>query len=352
MPLLMFVMHVHRGRRAATIENDDLRVTVLEEGGHIAEVVDKRTGINPLWTPPWPSLEPSAFDAARHSEYGGGIDARLLAGIMGQNWCLDIFGPPSDEEAAAGLEPHGEASRVRFDIDAAAGRATMRAQLPLAQLVVERRLELHEHAVRIRETVESLASTDRPIAWTEHVTLGPPFLQKGVTELRASARRSMTIDSTFGADDYLRPGAIFDWPLAPRLDGGVADLRRFTDATSSSAYTAHLMDRQQRDAFFVAFNPAARLAFGYVWSSADFPWLGIWEENYSRLQPPWNGQALTRGMEFGVSPFPESRRQMVERGRLFDTPTYRWIPAKGRIEVEYWAIMRHADSIPDRLERP
>jgi hypothetical protein len=47
------------GRRAATIENAHVRVTVLEEGGHIAEICDKRTGVNPLWLPPWPSIEPS-----------------------------------------------------------------------------------------------------------------------------------------------------------------------------------------------------------------------------------------------------------------------------------------------------
>src|SRR4029453_5008366 len=32
-------VHLHRGRRAAVIENSDLRVTVLQEGGHIAEVM-------------------------------------------------------------------------------------------------------------------------------------------------------------------------------------------------------------------------------------------------------------------------------------------------------------------------
>jgi hypothetical protein len=32
--------HHYRGRRAAVVENDDLRVTVLEEGGHIAEFFD------------------------------------------------------------------------------------------------------------------------------------------------------------------------------------------------------------------------------------------------------------------------------------------------------------------------
>ena len=88
------------------------------EGGHIAEILDKRTGINPLWTPPWPSIEPSAYDAARASEYGDGADASLLAGIMGHNLCLDIFGGPSAEEAAAGLPVHGEASVAPYEIDA------------------------------------------------------------------------------------------------------------------------------------------------------------------------------------------------------------------------------------------
>ena len=44
--------------------------------------------------------------------------------------------------------------------------------------------------------------------------------------------------------------------------------------------------------------------------------MGIWEENRSRLQPPWNGRTITRGMEFGVSPMPETRRAMIERARL------------------------------------
>jgi hypothetical protein len=42
------VAHEYRGRRAAVVENDELRVTVLEEGGHIAEILDKRSGINPI----------------------------------------------------------------------------------------------------------------------------------------------------------------------------------------------------------------------------------------------------------------------------------------------------------------
>ena len=338
-----------------TSRNDrerDVRVTVLEEGGHIAEILDKRSGINPLWTPPWPSIEPSAYAPSAHPEYGTSSEAALLAGLMGHNLCVDIFGGPSEEEAAAGLTPHGEASVVRYDIDAdrASHSIAMHARLPLAQLQIERRLVLRDRVLTIREAVENLTACDRPIGWTQHVTLGPPFLQKGVTEFRVSATRSKVFEQVFGAHDYLAAGRVFDWPLAPRTDGGTSDLRRYTNAPHSSAYTAHLMDQTREEAFFVAFSPAARLAFGYIWKRRDFPWLGIWEENHSRTHAPWNGATLTRGMEFGVSPMPESRRAMIDRGRLFDVPTYRWIPAKSRVEVEDRAVIREADAVPERLE--
>ena len=55
-------------------------------------------------------------------------------------------------------------------------------------------------------------------------------------------------------------------------------------------------------------------------------------------------------MEFGVSPMPESRRQMIDRGKLFGVPAYRWLPAKARLEVEYCAVMARADAIPETLE--
>jgi len=341
---------MYRGRRAASVENAALRVTVLVEGGHIAEVFDKASATNPLWTPPWRSNEPSTYDAAVHDVYGDGVDARLLAGIMGHNLCLDIFGGPSREEAAAGLPVHGEASVVRYELADDHGLA-MTTELPLAAIRFRRRLALRDRALHVQESVENLSGIDRPIGWTEHVTLGPPFLVKGATEFRSSAMRSQVYESAFGSHAYLKPGATFDWPSAPRCDGGTADLRRLTDMPASSAYTAHLMD-PARPAFFVAFSPASRLAFGYVWKASDFPWMGIWEENHSRTARPWNGVTLTRGMEFGVSPYPETRRQMIDRGTLFGAPTYRWLPAASRIDVEYWVVARTADAIPESLDPP
>src|SRR5882757_6375425 len=229
------------GRHAAAIENDDLRVTVLEDGGHIAEIFHKKSGVSPLWVPPWSELD--------HPDCGDGVEAELLAGIMGHNVCIDVFGGPSAPEAAAGLGVHGEASVRPYEIQADGEGIVMRVILRLAGLLFERRIALDGETVRIREVVENFNATDRPIAWTQHVTLGPPFLTKGETEFRASATRSKVFETAFGADDYLEPAAEFYWPKARRAGGGEADLRVFNGAPRSSAFTTHLMDQSREEAF-------------------------------------------------------------------------------------------------------
>lgn len=327
-------------RRAIQIENDSIRLTVIEEGGHIAEILHKPSGVNPLWIPPWPSIQPSAYRREQHTEYGADAESKLLAGIMGHNLCLDLWGAPSPEEAAAGMTVHGEGSILPYEISSTDGELRAACFLPAAELRFERRVRLDRGRVHFAETVENVSILDRPIAWTQHVTLGPPFLEKGVTQFRAPGTKACSL----GSDSD------FAWPLKPRAGGGVEDLRVFTSAPASSGFDAVLLDPARDQAFFFAFSPSMQVLFGYVWKRADFPWLGIWEENFSREHPPWNRRTLTRGMEFGVSPFPESRRKMIDRNSLFGTPGYRWIPARTRVQVEYWAFITAATSIPESLE--
>ncbi len=251
------------------IENDEVRVTVAAQGGHIAEILDRASGVNPLWRPPWLDDE--------QPDYGEDAESRLLAGIRGHNLCLGLFGPPSEAEAAAGLLVHGEAGVVRFDLDKRGAGLIARATLPASQLGFERAITLEGRTIRIRETVENLSILDQPIAWTQHVTLGPPFLEPGVTEFRWPWSRSAILDES---------------------------------------YSTYLM---QDDPYFTAWSPTYQLSIGYRWKRADFPWMGIWKENRGRTRAPWNGRTITQGMEFGVSPFPETRRAMIERGTLFDT---------------------------------
>ncbi len=234
-----------RNRRAVAIQNQDLRVTVLVEGGHVAEICDLRTGVNPLWIPVWPSVEPSTYGLAKHPEYGADSESKLLAGIMGHNLCLDIFGGPSEAEAAAGLTVHGEASVAPYDIRASGTELWARADLPMAGLRIERRIRLNGRRVLFAETVENLSAYDRPIAWTQHVTLGPPFLEKGATQFRVSATRSKVFDVDFSdGQGYMQIGAEFEWPHVPSNHGGTVDLQVFTNTPVSAGFTTHLMDRR------------------------------------------------------------------------------------------------------------
>ncbi len=340
-------------RRQVHLENDRLRLTLLPGGGHIGAVELRENGVNPLWDPPWETMDPSAHDPRAHPQFGNGVDAPLLAGIAGHNLCFDIFGVPSDAEAAAGLGVHGEASSVDWAVEAGDGALTASADLPLAGMRLQRRLTLAPGSgrVQIEETATNLTGIDRPVGWTQHATLGPPFLEKGATLFELWATKSKVLDVAFAPEPELERfqiGGEFDWPDAPLAAGGVSDLRRLPEDERSGGYTAHLMDPSSEQAFFAAYHPGQETLFGYVWRRADFPWLGIWEENFSRSHTPWNGRTLTRGMEFGVSPFPETRREALDRGRLFGERTIGWIPARDSVTVSYALFLCRAR--PEEVE--
>lgn len=338
------------GRRGQLIENEHLEVTVTVEGGHIASIRDKATGVNPLWTPPWKSIEPSTYDEAKHPEYGCNAESKLLAGIMGHNLCLDLFGGPSAEEAAAGIPVHGEGSVAPYDVKVEGDVLIQQAVLESCQLKFTRRIRLASGSRRleITETVENLSPCDRPVAWTQHVTLGPPFLEKGLTRFESTATKSRTMEADFtGGFGHMAIAAEFEWPHTPLVDGGSEDLRVFSSRDKSGAFSTHLMDPARDNAWFAAWSPTHSLAIAYIWRRTDFPWLGIWEENLGRVAPPWNGKTITRGMEFGASPFPETRRAMIDRGPTFQTPGYRWIPARTAVTAEYAAVVAPAASVDE-----
>ena len=341
-------------RRAVQLENAHFRVSLTVEGGHLAEILHKGSGVNPLWLPPWPSIEPSTHDFARHPEYGAGSEARLLSGILGHSICLDTFGAPSAEEAAAGMPVHGEGPVIPYQVSASSGdEVTLAATLRLAQLRFSRRIEIAPGlpVVVLSETVENLSASDRPIAWTQHVTLGPPFLESGSTQFRLPATRSKVGDASFNDNlgPYL-PDAEFVWPNCPLKGGGTEDFQTYTRRPVSGGFTTHLMDPAREQAFFLAWSPSSKILFGYIWQQKDFPWLARWEEHHLRTQPPWNGNGVTCGMEFGVSPFVESRRQMVERGSLFGVPAYRWVPALSKVNAQYCAFVTTAEKIPESVK--
>jgi hypothetical protein len=330
-----------RGRKAWRLDNDVLALTVLQGGGHLA-VLTRRDApdVSPFWSPIWRTTEPWLYRPARDK---AALGSRLLASIAGHNLCLPWFGGASPEEAAAGMEGHGETSVARWRALARQRTGTgvsftCGCELPVAGLRFTRRLTMKRGAdtIRVHERVQSLVRRDQPFTMCQHVTLSPPFVEKGVTLFDAPATRSHTFPTPFEGKQTLKRDAGFTWPDAPLAGGGTVNARTIPRAVRrSSDFTTQLMDPRREEAWFSAMNPRLGLALAYVWRREDFPWLGMWTENYGRPLAPWAGRSLTRGMEFANTPFPEGLRRSVERGRFHGLPTYRWLPARGALEFRY-----------------
>ena len=83
---------------------------------------------------------------------------------MGHNLCLDIFGGPSDAEAAAGLPVHGEASVGRYELEQSSQALVQRALLPLANLRVERTIQLSNRSSGSRRASRTCPASTVPSA--------------------------------------------------------------------------------------------------------------------------------------------------------------------------------------------
>jgi hypothetical protein len=341
-----------QGREAYVLGNDLVRLVSLGGGGHIAEFCfAKSTGfstLNPMWVPPWKTIEPYRYRPEVHaSRYGPPDSGKLISGIVGHNLCLDYFGVPSEEEAKQGLSVHGEAPSARWrktDLRVARQRIalTLAVRLPVAGLQFSRELQLRrgESVAYFKETVVNENKADHFFSWQQHVTLGPPFLSSQDCRVAISATKGKVFPHEYDeGKGLLEAGREFRWPMAPARGGGTADLTHPLARQGSGILATVLLDPRRDTEFVAALNTRARLLIAHCFSRHDYPWVAIWEENQARTAAPWSGKTQSRGLEFGSTPFPVSRREAFALGPLFGTPTLASVPARGRKTVRYVAFL-------------
>jgi hypothetical protein len=334
------------GRDAWVLDNGIFRIAALRGGGHLAEIRlvsdDLKKSLNPMRVPHYPTIDPQTYEPSKHDAiYGSDPHRWLSSGYMGHLLCFPIYGPPSPDEARAGLGNHGEAPIVEWHkiaVDRETGSIRFRygADLPKTQFRVERAITLRagDRFALVEEWVENLANFDRPVNWMEHATFGPPFVEPGRNFLDLSAGRGL-VASGRGDAASLRPDSEVTWPKGVAPDGSPTDLRAFQSRPNSGTYCALLLDKARSSQFFTLYNTNYRFAIGYVFPAEGNPWIADWQENHSIRTLPWNGQVVARGIEFGSSPFAEGLRKSVERGSLFGAPAYRWIGARQRLGTRF-----------------
>jgi hypothetical protein len=255
---------------------------------------------------------------------------------IGHFLALDGFGAPSPEEQATGMPFHGEASKQPEEILARHDSGpvhsiVMQSSLPLAQEKLTRTIELPdgENIIYVSSELESALTVDRPISWAEHATIGAPFLEPGKTFVDMPAKNCQVRPYKPGPiPGHLIYDRSFTWPMAPAKDTGTADIRavpvdkKFLDLASCQ------IDPSRKLAFVTALNTDKRLLFGYVFPREDYPWIMSWM-NFT------GDERAARGMEFSTQPFDISHRDTVAMNPLFGTPTFKWLPAKAKIQSHF-----------------
>jgi quinoprotein glucose dehydrogenase len=305
------------GRKAWTLENGHIRVSLLRQGGHIAEIRflsgTPQLALNPMFIP-------------------------TGAGYMGHMVCFPHFGPASADERQRGLAGHGEANAVEWR-ETKPARVGDRgatffygAELPKTNYRIERAvsLEAGTAVLRVEETIENLTAYDRPFNRDQHATFGAPFVAPGKHMLDMSGTKGMT-DARRTAGDAWLARHEFRWPDAATAAGASVDLRSFRATPAAQVYTPVLADVSRPTSWFTVYNVDYPLLVGYVFPTGDHPWIIDWQN-----QPRGDATAGTaRGIEFGTSPFDEGLRASVDRGQLFGVPTYRWIAAGQRLSTTF-----------------
>lgn len=307
--------------------------------------------VNPLWVPPWPTIEPYRYREKTHGKkYGPLLEGKLLSGIAGHNICLDYFGSPSTEEVRQGLSQHGEAPNARWRKISSNGGSrragvTIGVDLPIAGLTFTRDISVcpGESVAYFHEILTNQRKADHIFHWTQHVTLGVPFLSPDHATVALSASpKGRTFPAEYDeGKSLLQPDREFSWPLAPGADGNSLDLSRPFLKQGYGFVVGVLLDPDRKLGFIAALNSALRMLVGYCFDRQDFPWVAIWEENRAISAPPWKRRTQARGLEFSSNPLPVRRRDSFKLGSLFGTPTFSCVPAKSKLHARYVAFLAH-----------
>ncbi len=316
------------GRDVWTLETRDLRVSFTQSGGHFVRIALPEGGlVNPLWIQKQATVDTEQYLPARDEKaYGGGSSARLMAGLLGHNLCFPFWGDPTEQEYRAGMTFHGETGVVRWQrVPAGSGMLVIRADLPESRTAFSRSIRLAGRIAYFDSRGINLSGWDRPIGWCEHATIGPPFLERGVTRMDASVTR--------GRDSGDESGKEYRWPQGV-ADGQAIDLRTVRVVDKSGFVNNFLVDRAREFGFVAATHPGKRQVFGYVFRRTEFPWLNIWEANTPDM--------LTRGLEFSNTPTHGTMKKMFAAKPLFGATMFDWLDAKSTLRKRFIAFLSPA----------
>jgi len=264
-------------QRVHTLSNEQMALQIdLFGGAYTNLALRKPESVNPLtWKLTRKEMPPNNQNGAP---------------FQGHFLCLGRWGSPTQGEIEKGVPHNGQATNTMWKRGEASDKRTlhMSNSTPLDGMHIERKVHLNEKkpVFHVTEKITNTTSIARLNNVVQHVTLGPPFLN-AQTVINANAREGFLQE--FAYPDPAKYA--FCFPFA-RIDEKGIDLDLRKTQPAQNYVSTHLMG--DSIGWVTALQPEKNLVIGYIWKTAAYPWINIW--NQTENQKP-----VAKGIEFGTT---------------------------------------------------
>jgi len=296
-------------------EGSKAKLEVQTAGSAITHFSLKKLNINPFtWTllpdqMPKPNLGTPVF--------------------RGHFLCMGRWGAASEAEQKAGIPHNGEINTLNWKVTKS---PKVEADVIVAeaecleikeQMKVSRRIELQKdgQSFLMTETATNTANLDRVYNFTQHPTIGAPFL---------SPSTLIDCNATLGFDqraDFTNlEKSEFTFPEG-QLTDGYADLRKVND--DRGYVSTHIFNDTSKIGWVTATNPDQKLVLGYIFLTKEYPWLNLW--HWKKDRAPY-----AHGLEFGTTGLGQPYKTLIDNCVTFHgRKSYEWIETGQSITKKY-----------------
>lgn len=291
--------YTERGYRSLALENSQIRVEVLaDKGTDIVSFLHKPSDTDFLWH------RVGGLRSAPLESTPRGVGEHVFVDSYEGGW-QECFpnGGQSVLYKGAELPFHGELLTVPFDVEVLEdtpervsvrlSTETMRTPFRLEKTLT---LGADSAVLEIDERLSNLADEPFDVMWGHHPAFGPPFVDDSC-RIDLPACRGTTERSDPWPGSELEFAVPFDWPMAPRRDGGRRDLSIVPPPGSKIADWVRLYGFAE--GWYGVTNGRRQVGFGLRWDAGLFPHLWYWHVFGGMPGYPWYG----RNYNFALEPW-------------------------------------------------
>jgi hypothetical protein len=158
-------------------------------------------------------------------------------------------------------------------------------------------LEDEESSFRISEDIFNVGEQEVEFSWAQHMAYGEPFVDENL-QIEIPASKAKTHYFEMPHERVVR-NSIFEWPLAPGLNGKKVDLSKIPSRDERVQEDFPIIEL--KDPSYNLYNPKLDLGVQVSWNREAFPVLWYWM-NWGTLDYPWFGRGRTLALEPTTTP--------------------------------------------------